>query len=183
MRVVDINVKNPRTNHETVASCSSFARADLIFLMLIAVFGVFAVLLHQRADFGGGDVFYADAAQTLLDGGFYGVSGHPETTQPPGLAGILAALFSIFGYSHAVSVSAMAVFETFGFLAAYEILRRRAPRLVAAAICILLLSSPLYFSWATRMVYPCFPYFFTTMVALLSAEEYENAATTSRRII
>jgi len=77
----------------------------------------------------------------------------------------------------------MAVFETFGFLVAYEILRRRAPRLVAATICILLLSSPLYFSWATRMVYPCFPYFFTTMVALLSAEEYEKAATTSRRII
>ena len=146
------------------------------------VFGAFAVLLHQRADFGGGDVFYADAAQSLLDTGFYGVNGHPETTQPPGLAGILAVLFSIFGYSHAVCVSAMAVFETLGFLVTYEILRRRAPRLVAAAICILLLSSPLYFSWATRMVYPCFPYFFTTMVTLLSCEKYEKAATTGSRI-
>jgi hypothetical protein len=161
----------------------SVRNSDLILSILIVVFGAFGVLLHQRADFGGGDVFYADAAKYLLDHNSYGVEGHPETTQPPGLAGILALLFSIFGYSHAVCVSAMAVFETFGFLVAYEILRRRGPRLVAATICILLLSSPLYFSWATRMVYPCFPYFFTTMVALLSAEEYENAATTSRRII
>jgi hypothetical protein len=183
MRVLSIDVRNFGTSHETVASCSSFARADLILWILIVVVGVFTILLHQRVDFGGDDVFYADAAQSLLHGGFYGVGDHPETTQPPGLAGILAALFSIFGYSHAVCVSAMAVFETFAFLVAYEILRRRAPRLVAATICILLLSSPLYFSWATRMVYPCFPYFFTTMVALLSAEEYEKAATTSRRII
>jgi len=161
----------------------SVRNSDLILSILIVVFGAFGVLLHQRADFGGVDVFYADAAKYLLDHNSYGVEGHPETTQPPGLAGILALLFSIFGYSHAVCVSAMAVFETFGFLVAYEILRRRGPRLVAATICILLLSSPLYFSWATRMVYPCFPYFFTTMVALLAAEEYENAATTSRRII
>jgi hypothetical protein len=167
MKVGSINVRN----------------SDLILSIVIVVIGAFAVLLHQRADFGGGDVFYADAAQSLLDRSFYGANGHPETTQPPGLAGILAVLFSIFGYSHAVCLSAMAVFETFGFLVAYEILRRRAPRVVAATICILLLSSPLYFSWATRMVYPCFPYFFTTMVALLSAEEYEKAATTSRRII
>jgi hypothetical protein len=150
--------------------------------MLIAALGSAAVLLHQRADFGGGDAFYADAAQSLLDHGLYGVNGHPETTQPPGLAGILAAIFWVFGHSHAVCVSAMAVFETLGFVVAYEILQRRAPRVVAAIICVLLLSSPLYFSWATRMVYPCFPYFFTTMVAVLSGEDYENAVTTRSRI-
>src|SRR6266481_5725119 len=109
MRVMDINIENLRRSHETVASCPSFARADLILWILIVVVGVFAVLLHQRADFGGEDVFYADAAQSLLHDGFYGVNGHPETTQPPGLAGILAALFSMFGHSYAVCVRGMAV--------------------------------------------------------------------------
>jgi hypothetical protein len=178
-----MNVKHFAADRETIASCSLPSRVDLVFWILLVAFGAFAVLLHQRADFGGGDAFYGDAAQYLLDHHSYGVDGHPETTQPPGLAGILAVLFLMFGNSHAVCVNAMAVFEALGFLVAYEILRRRAPRLVAGTICILLLSSPWYFSWATRMVYPCFPYFFTTMVALLSGEEYENAVPTRSRII
>jgi hypothetical protein len=160
----------------TLQSFPFIKKADLICYTLIALFGVAAVLLRQRTtDFISGDVFYADAAQSLLHHGFYGVDGTPETTQPPGLSMILAALFAVFGYSFAISVSAMAVFETLGFLAAYEWLRRRVPRYVAATICIILLSSPLYFMWATRMVYACFAYFFTTMVALLSAEAYEKA--------
>ena len=162
---------------------ASSEKSDLIVILLIVVFGVSAILLRQRTpDFLGEDAFYADAAQSLLHHGFYGVNGIPETTQPPGLAGILAALFAVFGYSYAVSVVAMAVFETLGFIVAYELLRRRSPRLVAATICIILLSSPVYFAWATRMVYACFPYFFTTMIALLSGEEYDQAATARSRI-
>jgi len=158
--------------------------ADFIIFLLIAVFGVSTVLLHHRAaDFLAEDVFYADAAQCLLHYGFFGVNGVPETTQPPGLAAILAVLFSIFGYSYAVCVGAMAVFETLGFLVAYEFLRRRVSMLVATTICILLLSSPLYFAWATRMVYPCFAYFFTTMLALLAGDEYDRASTTRSRIV
>ena len=156
----------------------------LVIFLLIAVFGVSTVLLHQRAaDFLAEDAFYADAAQDLLHYGFFGVNGVPETTQPPGLAAILAVLFSIFGYSYAVCVGAMAVFETLGFLVAYEFLRRRVSMLVATTICILLLSSPLYFAWATRMVYPCFAYFFTTMLALLAGDEYDRASTTRSRIV
>src|SRR5690349_8792735 len=97
-----------------------------------------------------------------------------RNTQPPGLSMILAALFAVLGYSFAISVSAMAVFETLGFLVAYEWLRRRMPRIIAATICIILLSSPLYFMWAARMVYACFAYFFTTIIALLLAEVYEK---------
>ncbi len=121
------------------------------------------------------DVSYADTAQSLLHHGFYGVHGTPETTQPLGLSLILSALFGLFGYSFPIAVGAMAVFETLGFLASYEWLRRRVPRFVAATICIILLSSPLYFAWPTRMVYACFAYFFTTRAALLSADEYEKA--------
>jgi 4-amino-4-deoxy-L-arabinose transferase-like glycosyltransferase len=158
-------------------------KADLAWFALIIGFGAAAVFLHQRTvDFMGEDAFYADAARSLLHHGFYGVNGLPETTQPPGLAGILAALFALFGYGYAVSIGAVAFFETLGFLAAYELLRRRAPRLVAGTICILLLSSPVYFAWATRLVYACFPYFFTTMLALLSGWEYDKAATKRSRI-
>jgi len=171
-------------DREMVGSSSFFTKADLIVFVLIAVLGTSVVLLHQRtADFLGDDVFYADAAKSLLHNGFYGVNGNPETTQPPGLTGILAVLFAMFGYSYAICVGAMAVFETLGFLAAYELLRRRTPRLVAAAICIILLSSPVYFSWASRLVYPCFPYFFTTMIALLAGEEYDKSATARLRIV
>ena len=171
-------------NWQRVTKYLAAAKTDLIFFVLIIVFGASAVLLHQRtADFWGEDVFYADAAHSLLHDGFYGVNGNPETTQPPGLPGILAVLFSIFGYSYAASAGAMAVFETLGFLIVYEFLRHRVPNLVAGTICIVLLSSPLYFAWATRMVYPCYPYFFSTMVALLSGEKYDHATTTRSKIL
>ncbi len=155
-----------------------FSRTDFIFVVLILLFGGSAVLFHQRtSDFWGDDVFYADAAQSLLHRGIYGVNGNPETTQPPGLAVMLAMLFSVFGYSYPVAVGAMAVCETLGFLLVYALLRRRVSTGVAGAICILLLSSSLYFTFATRMVYACFPYFLSTMLALLSAEEYDEAST------
>src|SRR5437667_50653 len=100
-------------NWQRVTKYLAAAKTDLIFFVLIIVFGASAVLLHQRtADFWGEDVFYADAAHSLLHDGFYGVNGNPETTQPPGLPGILAVLFSIFGYSYAASAGAMAVVVT-----------------------------------------------------------------------
>lgn len=157
---------------------------DIVVFALVLILGVATFLFHRRAiDFPGEDVFYADCARSLLAHGFYGIDGRPETNQPPGLPAILAALFAIFGYSHAICLRAMAVFETFGFLAAYELLRRRLPRLVAAAICILLISSPLYFRMATQGVWPCFPVFFTMMAAILAFEEYENASTLIWRVV
>jgi hypothetical protein len=157
---------------------------DRKIFLLITIFGVSSVLLHPRiSDFLAEDVFYADAGQSLLQHGFCGVNGVPETTQPPGLSVILAVLFSVFGYSYAVCVGAMAVFETLGFLVTYQFVRRRVSMLVAASICILLMSSPLYFGWATRMVYPCLAYFFTTMLALLAGDEYDKASTTRFKIV
>jgi hypothetical protein len=158
-------------------------KVDLVCFALIIVFGVAAIFLRQRTtDFMGEDAFYADAAQSILHHGYYGVNGNVETTQPPGLSGILAILFAFFGYSYAVSVAAMAVFETLGFLATYELLRRRVPWFVAATIVLILLSSPAYFATATRLVYSCLPYFSTTMFALLAVQEYDKAATVRSRI-
>ena len=131
--------------------------ANLVFVLLIVGIGIAAAILHQRTpDFMGEDVFYADAARSLLHG-FYGVNGTPETTQPPGLSAILAILIGLFGYSYAVCVTAMAMFETLGFLAAFALLRRRLGTAIAGAICIFLMTSPVAFGCATRFVYACFP--------------------------
>jgi len=158
-------------------------RANLLVALLIVVIGIVAAILHQRtADFMGEDVFYADAARNLLHG-FYGVNGSPETTQPPGLPAILAILIRLFGYSYGVCVTAMAAFATLGFLAAFELLRRRIGTALAGAICIVLMTAPATFGWATRFVYACFPYFFTTMAALLCADEQEKARTTRSRAL
>ena len=176
--------QRPGLPGNSTGNTASARKVDLICIALIVLFGIGAVLLRQRtADFMGEDAFYGDAAMSILHHGYYGVNGVSETTQPPGLAGILAILYAMFGYSYALSVGAMAVFETLGFLAAYQVLQRRMPRLAAAAICILLLSSPVYFAWATRLVYACYPYFFTTMFALLAVDEYEKATAPRRRIV
>lgn len=156
----------------------------LISIISVLLMGLAAFFLQQRtSDFWGEDAFYADAARNLLHHGFYGVDGSRETTQPPGLAAILAILIGIFGYSYAVCVRAMAVFETLGFLAAFELMRRRIGSLAAGVICVVLISSPMYFGWATRLVYACFPYFFTTMAALLASEKYDKAITFRKQLL
>ena len=171
----------PPTRAEGGQSSSRFqwgSTANIVVVSLILIIGIATAILRQRTpDFMAEDAFYADAARNLLQHGFYGVNGNPETTQPPGLPAILALLFRIFGYSYSICVVAMAVFETLGFLLAYELLRRRVRNVVAGSICLILMSSPVVFAWSTRFVYACLPYFFTTMAALLCAEECEKANT------
>src|SRR5712664_4261117 len=162
----------------------TLTRADIRVFALIIAFGGSAMLFHERStDFLHDDVFYADSARSLMQNGFHGINGRPETTQPPGLPALLAILFTIFGYSHAICLRAMAVFEMLGFLATYALLQRRLPKLVSASICILLISSPFYFSMAAAWVSPCFPFFFTMVIALLAFENYEKASTPAVRAI
>jgi len=170
------------TKGSQVTTLPRISRPTLIVIVSIVVFGTSAAFFHQRtADFMGEDVFYADAARNLLQHGFYGVNGNPETTQPPGLAAILALVIGLFGYSYGGCVVAMVVFETLGFVVAYELLRRRIRGVFAGIICLVLMSSPAAFAWATRFVHACFPYFFTTMAALLCGEEYMKAGTVRSR--
>jgi hypothetical protein len=113
--------------------------------------------------------------------GFAGINGYPETNQPPGLPWILGLLCMAGACSHVVFLRTMAVFGTLGFLVTYELLRRQAPRIVAAAICLLLISSPVWFSFLT-LVFPNIPYFFTSMSALLVARKFENSTQLASRI-
>ena len=156
--------------------------ADVWVAGLIVACGVLQLFFYSHAaDFLHDDVFYADAARSLLHHGVYGIDGHPETNQPPGLPAILAALCLVGACSHAAFLRAMVVFQTIGFVASYALLRRHAPRIIAAAIPLLLISSEVTFSSVTQWVHPYAPYFCTTMCALLAARRLETASSLPAR--
>jgi hypothetical protein len=162
---------------------SSLRAADVFFLVCILCFGAFQFFSVQRVpDFQHDDVFFADAGRSLVEHGFYGINGHPESNQPPGLP-FLLGLFSVAGWgTHLFFLRLMTVFETLGFLVSYELLRRQLPRIAAASICLLLISSLVYFLLATQWVSPCFFYFFTSMSVLLVARKFQDAQTLARRV-
>src|SRR5271166_2096268 len=157
--------------------------ADILVFALILGFGVLQFFYSERArDFLGEDVVYSEAGRSLVEHGFYGFNGQARTNQPPGLPAILGLLCIAGGDGHTAFLRTMAVFATLGFMAGYELLRRQAPRLVAASICLLLISSPLTFRLATQWVCPAYPYFFATISALLVAGKLEEPTHVSSRI-
>jgi hypothetical protein len=156
---------------------------DILIFALILGFGALQFFQVERAsDFAGDDVFFSDAARSLLDHGFYGINGYAETNMPPGTSAILAILCLAGGCSHLVFLRAMTVFGTLGFLASYQLLRCQAPRAVSAAICLLLISSRTHFFLVTELVGACYPYFFTAMTALLVARKLESATHLTSRV-
>ena len=94
---------------------------------------------------------------------------------PPGLPAILGFLGDTVGYSRAVFLRVMVVSATLGLLITYELLRRQTSRAVAAAICLLFISSRVHFDLVTQAVWPSYPYFVATMAALLVARKLEEA--------
>ncbi len=162
---------------------SSLRAFDVFILVCVLSFGAFQFFACQRIhDFQRDDVFYADSGRSLVEHGVYGINGHPETNQPPGLP-FLLGLFSLAGLgTHLVFLRSMAIFETLGFLVSYELLRRQLPRFVAASICLVLMSSRVYFLLATQWVSPCFPYLFTSMGALLVARKFESSKSLAQRV-
>jgi hypothetical protein len=158
--------------------------ADIVVFGLIVGLGVMQFFYSERAsDFLHDDCFYGDAARSVVEHGVYGINGYPETNMPPGLSGMFAFFCIAGGCSHAVFLRTMAVFATLGFLASYELLRRQSPRGVAAAICLLLSSSPIHFETVTNWVEACYPYFLTSIGALLVARKFDKAANLTSRII
>jgi len=156
---------------------------DIAILAVILSFGVFHFFFTERTvDFTRDDVFYADAAHSLLQHHFYGINGHREANQPPGLPALLALLCLAGSCTHIGFLRAMVAFETMGFLCSYELLRRQAPRIVAASICFLLISSRTCFWLATQWVFPSFPYFLVSTLVLLVARKFEDSSRPFSRI-
>jgi len=160
-----------------------FDRTDLIVFGLILFFGAFQFVFSERAfGFLTDDVFYADCARSLLQHGYYGIQGHAETNQPPGLSATLALICLLKSCSHLAFLRTMAVFDTLGFLVTHAVLRRQVSKISAASICLLLISSQIYFSSATQWVSPCFVCFFFTMAALLVAGQLERASSGKSKV-
>ncbi len=156
---------------------------DIAVISLVLAFGALQFHFCERAkDFLYEDVFYADCARSLIQHGFYGINGRPETNQPPGLPAILALLYLAKLSTHLVFLRAMVVFETMGILISYLLLRRQVPKAVAAGICLLLISSVVPFTLATQWVFPAFPYFFVTMSALFVAMKLDEATDGKSRV-
>jgi hypothetical protein len=157
--------------------------ADVVVFGLFLTAGALAVFFHKHAaDFLNDDVSYFERARSLLRYGFDGFNGQLETTQPSGLPIVLASMCYAGGCSYAAILGAMVVFETLGFAATYLLFRRQIGRVVAAAICLALLASPVYFSLATQWVATTLPFFFTITSALLVSRKLEESTTTASRL-
>jgi hypothetical protein len=162
---------------------SSLRRTDIAIFALLLTFGAFHFFSTERTvDFTQDDVFYADAARSLIQSHYYGINGRPEANQPPGLSALLALLCLAGSCTHITFLRAMVVFETVGFLCSYELLRRQAPRIVAASICFLLISSRTCFWLATQWVFPSFPYLLTSILVLLFTRKFEDSTRLPYRI-
>src|SRR6266446_96702 len=143
--------------------------------------GAWQFVCCDRAPFGYDDVFYADAAESLIRTGVYGIQGHREANQPPGLSAILALVQLACGGGHLALLRTMVVCGTLGLLAAYALLRHECTRTVAGSICLLLISSPQWFQLETELVFPAFPFLLCTFLALLALRRVEGAATLRSR--
>jgi hypothetical protein len=188
---VSVSVTTPQCTRTTLSfwelmkeTGAPFRRIDLFILVVILSLGALQFYSCQRTvGFQHDDVFYADAGRNLVQHGYYGIEGQPEANQPPGLSVVLGLLCLFGGCSTLASLRAMVIFETLGFVVAYEVLRSQTSRAVAACICGLLLSSEVFFALATQWIFPCYPYFFTSMAALLAASRLDRAKTLFSRLL
>jgi 4-amino-4-deoxy-L-arabinose transferase-like glycosyltransferase len=64
-------------------------------------------------------------------------------------------------------IRSFTISATLGFLASYELLRWLQGRVIAAVVCLVLATSPIFFVVTTRGVGSDLPYFFTSMLTLL----------------
>lgn len=170
-----------RTKHRGRSLTFSLTIDVIVFASLLAA-GILATHFRKVGrDFTYDDVAYFERARSLVQTGVDGFNGRPETTQPPGLPLILAGLYYLRSCSYGTMLGLMAIFEVLGFAATYLLLRRQIGRFTATAICLLLITSPLYFSMATQWVATAFPFFWVGMSALLAARKLEEAKTSLSR--
>lgn len=136
-----------------------------VYALLIAL-AVMQFVLTLRAKDVASDATYVELAKSVARGAPYGFNFKPETMLPPGFPYLLALLIGIVGSSFVVIVRALTVFTALALIFTYELLRGLQSRVAAAAICLLVASTPLVFVYSTRLVFSDMPYFFTSMCLL-----------------
>lgn len=157
-------------------------RYDAAVCLSLVLLGALQFILSRRgADFVG-DLTYFELSRSISRGTGYGFNFKPETMLPPGFPYLMAGLAQIVGYGHAALVRTMGVFTTLGFVFAYLVLRARQNRAVAAAICLLLASSPVFFEFSTRVVSSDMPYFFFSMILIWAVARLDSARSKSSQL-
>jgi hypothetical protein len=162
---------------------SAISPLDVVVYAVIIGIGLLEVFLSQTSDFWFDDVSFLERGLSLLHTHFYGISGIPERTQPPGFPFLCAVISAIFGATHAILLHAMAVIGALGSLLTYEYLRREENRKLAAAVCLLLASSTHYFIMATRTIWPVYPYTLTAVGVLIAVRKADTAANPRTRTV
>jgi hypothetical protein len=172
-----------RGSATTQGENSNTSRTDLLVYGCLLALGVLQLCMSRRLeDFYLGDVTYFELARSLIENGFYGFNFKPETTLPPGFPAILSFLCITVSCSYTVFSRSMIIFAILGLMVSYRLLRDLGEhRLVAAAICLLLASSPMMFAFTTNLVFSDMPYFLTSMVTLVLASRLITATTVFRR--
>ena len=155
---------------------------DIVVYIFILLLGVLQFNSYPRAADFMNDVMYSDLARSILEKGSYQFNFLPETTLPPGFPLILAVVGWFAGLSPAVLFHVIAVCTTLGLITAYQLLRRVEGRVVAAAACLLLGSSPALFSFTTQLIFSDMPYLLLSMLALLLALQIESPSPWRTRI-
>ncbi len=135
----------------------------------------------RSAEFRGDDVFFVDAARSMLERGYYGILGVPETNQPPGFSGMIALLCLARACGHTAVLRAIVAIQGLGLIASYLLLRRVAARAVAAAIVLLVATAPTHF-WQPRLVSAAGPLLLSSMSALFLAVWLEEARSRRARV-
>jgi hypothetical protein len=147
----------------------SHSAIDIVVYGFLLGLGALQFSLSLRSDDMISGFTQFELAKSIIDEGFYGFNFKPETMFPPGFPLILVSLCMTVGCTQAVLIRSMSVVTTLGFIVSYELLRRLQDRVVAAVSCVLLATSPIFFSLATRGFSSDLPYFFASMLTLLLA--------------
>jgi hypothetical protein len=148
----------------------------LVWAAILALGSMHYALALRTDDFFTGDTTYFEVARSLLVHGYYGFNSQPETVLPPGFPAIMVILCATLGCRYSVFIHAVVIASTLGFLASYALLRREEGWVPAAAVCLLLMSSPLLFALATRLVLSDLPYLLASMLALLLIKRLDAPA-------
>jgi hypothetical protein len=155
---------------------------DLLICVLILCIGSLPFFLYEKApDLLHEDASYVELAKSLLHGSYVN-NFVPERVQPPGLPLLLAAVCASSSCTHDTLIRTMPVFFTLGFLVSYMVIRRQRGRLIAAASCLLLASSPALFVFVSSRLWPSYPYFFVSMLVILLAQKLETSVSGPRRV-
>ncbi len=169
--------------HSEIASFqpTKWSARDLAVYLSILLFGSLQFVCYEHTgDFSGGAAIY-ELARALIERGFYGYNTRPETMVPPGLPALVALVWLCFGDSYPVFMRIVPVFATLFLITSYELLRTTVGRGLAAAICLLVGSSPFFFFFSTHLLFPDMPWAFTTTLALLIASHLDLATTRRAR--